>query len=115
VRYHVCVLGEAALRLGRDAEFSELMTRYEPLLRDEKSGYWMPIPCHWLPGVIGLFLDLSRTKDSDKIMKLTRRLVGSGSVGAQKWIAREWLRRAGRKLSWWQRLRLELRLSPWSS
>jgi tetratricopeptide (TPR) repeat protein len=70
-RYHAATLCEAAIRLGRQAEFLEYVTRHDALLRDENREHWMPGLYEALPRVLLRFRDLLKENDRAKVMALS--------------------------------------------
>ncbi len=114
-RYVACLYCEAALRLGKYAEFAEGVERYRTLLEDDNAEYWMYQRRKHLPKTLLLFKTLYETNNPKEAWAISRKLKQNLSdrfswLASLSWIAPLWWRQTRDKLSLPRRVWMYCRL-----
>lgn len=99
-RYMGSMYCEAALRLGKMAEFAEGIERYRMVFQDDHTEYWMPKNRKFLHNIVMALHDLSQTEEAKQAWQIGQQLAG--------WVQRPWSWVAP---TWWRMSRGKLALS----
>jgi hypothetical protein len=101
------------LRLGKLDEFLKWSDKYQYILKDEQTEYWLPGEYCLLPKSFLLFVDLLKGDTHEtRVLQLSRELSKMSRAARPKWLVKAWLKCVrnripfGKRLQSWIMLRL---------